>query len=57
MVERELLSRRENIAKAVERINSAKGNLLGIVFVGSPSEKQYGYGYESYYNAAKRRNS
>ena len=54
MVERELVSRRESIMTAIERLSSAKGNLLGIVFVGSPDEKQYGYGYSSYYNSGKK---
>ena len=54
LVERELVSRRENVLNAIERLTAAKGNLLGVVFVGSPDEQQYGYGYDGYYGNGKK---
>jgi capsular exopolysaccharide synthesis family protein len=54
LVERELVSRRENILHTIERLAAAKGNLLGVVFVGSPDEQQYGYGYDGYYGSDKK---
>ncbi len=35
MVERELLSRRENMTNAIERVHSSGGNIWGVVFVSS----------------------
>jgi len=48
MVERELVSRRENVINALARLGSAGGRLLGTVFVGSGDNE--GYGYDYHYN-------
>ena len=45
MVERELVSRRENVINALARLGSAGGRLLGTVFVGSSSQEGYKYNY------------
>ncbi len=45
MVERELVSRRENVIDALARLGSAGGRLLGTVFVGSSSQEGYKYNY------------
>ena len=45
MVERELVSQRENVINALARLSSAGGRLLGTVFVGSGNHKKYGYYY------------
>jgi len=45
MVERELVSRRENVINALARLGSAGGRLLGTVFVGSGNHEKYGYSY------------
>ena len=45
MVERELISRRENVINALARLGSAGGRLLGTVFVGSGGQEGYGYNY------------
>ncbi|MCP4609807.1 MAG: polysaccharide biosynthesis tyrosine autokinase [Planctomycetes bacterium] len=45
MVERELVSRRENVITALARLGSAGGRILGTVFVSSESNKGYGYNY------------
>jgi capsular exopolysaccharide synthesis family protein len=44
MVERENISHRSDIINALTRLSSARGSLLGTVFLGS-GNKQYGYGY------------
>ena len=48
LVERELLSRRENIINATESINSSGGNIWGVVFVSSSDFETYG-NYSGYY--------
>ena len=45
MVERELVSRRADVANALIRLGSAGGHLFGTVFVGSGDRKNYGYNY------------
>ncbi|MBN2589413.1 MAG: AAA family ATPase [Sedimentisphaerales bacterium] len=50
MVERELLSRRENMIDAIERVNSAGGHMWGVVFVGSSDFEAYG-SYSGYYDS------
>ena len=45
MVERELVSRRENVINALARLDAAGGRLLGTVFVGSGGQEGYGYNY------------
>lgn len=45
MVERELISQRENVINALARLSSAGGRLLGTVFVGSSSQEGYKYSY------------
>ncbi len=45
MVERKLVSRRENVINALARLGSAGGRLLGTVFVGSGYHEKYGYNY------------
>jgi capsular exopolysaccharide synthesis family protein len=42
IVERELVSRRTDVINALIRLNSAAGRLLGTVFIGSDSQKNYG---------------
>jgi len=44
-VEREHISNRTNIIRAIDRISSADGHLLGTVFIGSESYMNYGYSY------------
>jgi Mrp family chromosome partitioning ATPase len=43
MVERENISHRSDIINALARLGSAGGRLMGTVFIGSSSYKQYGY--------------
>ncbi|UCD49719.1 MAG: AAA family ATPase [Phycisphaerales bacterium] len=45
MVERQNLSQRSHVMSALARLNSAGGQLLGTVFVGSSDASHYGYGY------------
>lgn len=45
MVERELVSHREDLNDALTRLISSGGRLLGTVFVGSQDRKEYGYKY------------
>ncbi|MBN1972665.1 MAG: AAA family ATPase [Sedimentisphaerales bacterium] len=45
MVERELVSRRENLINSIERINSSGGYIWGVVFVGSGGYEKYDYDY------------
>lgn len=45
MVERELVSHREDLTDALTRLISSGGRLLGTVFVGSQDRKDYGYTY------------
>ncbi len=53
MVERELVSQRTNVMNALARLSAAGGNLLGTVFVCSPSREGYGYDY-TYSGSAER---
>ncbi len=52
MVERELLSRRENMINAIERVHSSGGNIWGVVFVSSSDFESYG-SYSGYYETDK----
>jgi capsular exopolysaccharide synthesis family protein len=49
LVERELISHREDIASTIARLNSAGGQIFGFVFVGSIDYKKNAY-YSYYYN-------
>ncbi len=49
MVERELLSRRENMINAIDRVHSSGGNIWGVVFVSSSDFEAYGH-YADYYD-------
>jgi receptor protein-tyrosine kinase len=55
MVERELVSQRGNVSDALVRLDSAGGQLMGTVFVGSGKSGDYGYGYG--YGYGKTRHS
>jgi hypothetical protein len=47
MVERELISRREEVVRAIARLSSAGGHFLGTVFMGPADRKEhYGVGYD-----------
>jgi len=47
MVERELISRREEVVRAIARLSSAGGRFLGTVFMGPADRKEhYGVGYD-----------
>jgi Mrp family chromosome partitioning ATPase len=43
MVERENVSNRSDIFSALTRLSSARGCLMGTVFIGSGSYEKYGY--------------
>ena len=45
IVERELVSRRNNIIDAFARLDSAGGRVLGTVYIGTSENEKYGYGY------------
>jgi len=57
MVERELVSKRANVVDALERLDSAGGELMGTVFVGSREHGKYGYGYGYGYSYSKKQYS
>jgi receptor protein-tyrosine kinase len=45
LVEREFVSQRSNVHDALTRLDSAGGELMGTVFVGSKELSKYGCGY------------
>lgn len=57
MVEREHVSRRTEVARALVRLGSTGGRLLGTVFVGSAEQDHYGYGYSYGHYGSKPRES
>jgi Mrp family chromosome partitioning ATPase len=48
LVERQIVSNRVDINKALERLGSAGGHLLGTVFVGSSSRDKYRYAHSNH---------